>query len=124
MNTRKIFNGLYSFLLAMRRSGTTTLIKEISSKHDVYVLVSSERDKELFGECAISFSEFSRSAGLPLKPVLVDNSTLLRLCESAANEIDKLDDGLNAQRELVKSIKDLIIRFENVNCIHDNSRQI
>lgn len=60
MHITKLLENLYSFVLSLRRGGTTTLIKEIASEKDVWVLVPN---KEMRNKIDAVFSEYPKKWG-------------------------------------------------------------
>ncbi len=59
MRFQQMIKDLYIFFLALRRSGTSYLIKQIANDHDVYVLVANNESKKGFGEKAISIQDIA-----------------------------------------------------------------
>lgn len=86
--TRKFLKNLLEFTIGCRRSGTTTLIRRIAEKNDVWVIVLNQDQKKLFGDYAISISELDKISGCNPKPILLDNSTIMKLAELALKEIN------------------------------------
>ncbi len=115
MKIRNIINDLYAFMQTIRRSGTTTLLKDIALRNDVYILVPDEESKKEFGDNAITFNELYFYDSLKSKPILLDNYTLIKLTELTNNEFDKLDLKIKNYKDLVESIKDSIDLFERKN---------
>lgn len=112
MNIRKILLNLSSFVVGLRRSGTTTLIKKVASENDVWVLVPNQQMKKVFGESAITFNELEKIKGCKPKPILLDNSTLLILSELSLKEYEKHDLMVKKRNRLIRRIQDEIRLFE------------
>lgn len=91
MDIQIILRNLSGFLLSMRGSGTTTLIKKVAIENDVYVLVPYEQMGQEFGDHAITFNRLGKARGLKPKPILTDNYTLREISELSLNKFDILD---------------------------------
>lgn len=102
---------LYSFFISQRRSGTTTLLKEIAKKNDVWILVPNEADKKQFGDKAISFSDIEKTIPESKKPVLVDNHTMLKLHDVFKANIIELKNSIKDRDMLINSIEHLISNY-------------
>lgn len=107
----RIFKEIYGFLISMRQTGTSALIRKISKKYDIYVLVPNEKSKESFGDSAISFNDLKNNyRGLPSKPVLADNQTLLSLFEYLSD----LEEKISIRNDIINNIDVEIQRFNNI----------
>ena len=97
---KNVFKSIYDYMISQRRSGTTTLIKEVSKTNDVNVLVRTMQFGAEFGKSAVSIHEIANGHtqdGTTPKPVLIDNSTMIALMRVAAAQELKL----NAMKELI-----------------------
>lgn len=120
MNFRKLVRNLYAFLLSQRQSGTTTLLKKIAAENDVWVLVPNATMKNEFGESTITFDDLSHAQGRKVKPIFMDNFTMMQLCEFFENELIDKDLKITKQYSLINKIKTDIEMFERLNCKYDN----
>ena len=103
---------ILQFFLSHRRSGTTTLLKEIAGVSDVWVLVPTAEMKKEFGDKAISIDDLDKAMGMSSRPILVDNFTMIRLCEAFDINISKLEFKVKQRELLINSIDHLIDNFK------------
>lgn len=107
----KLINNLRIFFGSNARSGTSTLVKQISQKHDVIILAGSDRSKHQdFKECknVISLTDLNSNKGsLGLYfgnklPIMIDNFTVIRLIEMSELEIASRDDSIRKLNSKIK----------------------
>jgi len=91
MRTIESFNWLLNY---QRQSGTTTLIKDILNKHDVYVICSNSKEKyQIFkdNENVLPISEIERKLrGKKLKPLIFETTAIMQLLDSI--DLNKIED--------------------------------
>jgi len=96
----------------MRHSGTTTLLNTIAKTNDIYILVPTAKEKELFDAGTIlSFEDIDNLAkmiDLPPKPIFLDNYTMIKLAEVMDLELLKLQEEIKKRDQLITSINKLI----------------
>jgi len=107
-----IFADIFQFFASNRRTGSSTLIKEIAEKNDVYILVANMEQEKEFGEKAVSMTNLKSFQHKSAKPVLVDNYTMLKLSEGAHGIINDLSGKIKARDEMILDIKEIISQFE------------
>lgn len=115
MRFQRMIKDLYIFFLALRRSGTSYLIKQIANDHDVYVLVANNESKKGFGEKAISIQDIAihlDSLKKKPKPILLDNGTLIELLKLTVIEFESVNAELNRKHSLIKNIAQQIHDYE------------
>lgn len=115
MTIRKYWMNIFSFFTSLRRSGTTTLIKNIAAENDVWVLVPNEEMRKEFGDKGITLQELDRMESVKPKPILLDNYTMLKLSELSINEFLKLELSIKKRNRLIRTIRDEIKLFEREN---------
>jgi hypothetical protein len=120
MKIRKLLSNMFSFLIHLRGSGTTTLIQKVAYENDVWVLVPNEQMKKKFGESGVTFDELDRIKDCKPKPILLDNYTLLQLSELSLNEYERLDLMIKKRNRLIRTSRDEINLFERENGITHN----
>lgn len=110
----KILQEFYQWVHSLRRGGTSTLLQKIAEKEDVYVLVSSEKEKNdpKWGGKALSFGDLKRSS-LPPKPILIDNYFMLEIAERAYRHQIKIETELAARNVFLHQIKYELESFES-----------
>lgn len=98
----------------VRRVGHTSILKEIAETKDVYILVPNEDTKLYVGKSAITFNDIldGELISKSPKPILVDNSTMIKLTEDALIEFKRLeriikrkDKTLNKMKELIEELR-------------------
>ena len=111
------FSNLLSFMQEQRRSGTSTLLKKIAKENDVWILVPTEKEKDMFDGKGITFLDIENNKikGQKPKPILVDNYTLIKLSEQALLEFSELRNKINSRNTLIRNIKEEIKLFEREN---------
>lgn len=109
---RRFLKNLLRFTVGLRRSGTTTLIKKVAEQNDVWVIVPNQEQKKLFGDYALSLHELDKMQGCKPKPILLDNSTIMRLTEMSIEEMENLDLAIKKRNKLIRTIRDEISNFE------------
>lgn len=97
---RKVFH----FLSTFRQCGTSTLIQEVAKQHDIYIIVARYEEKKRFGEQAICISELNKVEGLPKKPFLVDNYTLIAIMENAFQDLTYLEERNKEKADFIQDI--------------------
>lgn len=112
---RRFLKNLLGFTVGLRRSGTTTLIKKVAEQNDVWVIVPNQEQKKLFGDYALSLHELDKMQGSKPKPILLDNSTIMRLTEMSIEEMENLDLAIKKRNKLIRTIRDEISNFERSN---------
>ncbi len=110
-----LLSNVFHFFMANRRTGTSTLIKELADKNDVYILVANLEEEKRFGEKAISIGSLRNMEGKIAKPVLVDNFTMIELAEKGCREIEELQKKVKARNKFILDMKNLIANFEREN---------
>lgn len=113
MRVLNVLHDLRMFLSHNRGSGTSTILKRIASEKDVYVLVSNERMRREFGDCAVTLDGLYNKYGLDRKPILFDNHVLIVLVEEILDELNKLENKLKKWREFIATLKCTIEQFES-----------
>lgn len=109
---KKLLRQVVEFFISQRRSGTTRLIRHTAEHNDVWVLVPNAEMKKEFGDKGVSFDDLERMRGAERKPILVDNYTMLKLCEEFDINIKKLEEAIKERETLINSIEHLIGRFK------------
>jgi len=112
---RRYLKNLFEFTVGLRRSGTTTLIKKVAEQNDVWVIVPNQETKKMFGDYALSISELDKMKGCKVKPILLDNSTIMQLCELSLDEMNNLNLAIKKRNKLIRTIRDEISNFERDN---------
>ncbi len=112
---RKLLKNMFRFLIEQRQSGTTTLLKTIAANNDVWVLVPDQQTKGQFNGSAITLDELDRMGSKSHKPILVDNYTMIKLCELVDVEIIGLDNAISERENLIEKMEDLIKQFRRTN---------
>lgn len=112
---RRFLKNLLGFTVGLRRSGTTTLIKKVAEQNDVWVIVPNQEQKKLFGDYVLSLQELDKMQGSKPKPILLDNSTIMKLTEMSIEEIENLDLAIKKRNKLIRTIRDEISNFERGN---------
>lgn len=117
MNILKIFEDLQSFVVSLRRGGTTTLIKKIAEENDVWVLVADLHHAKEFGDKAITLQQLGeeKAKGRFPKPILIDNHTLLVMTDEVIHEVIHLKNKIKERDKVLESIKEQIQMFELLN---------
>ena len=94
----------------IRRAGHTSILKEIAETKDVYILVPNEDTKLYVGKSAITFEDVERGylLGKPSKPILIDNSTMIKLTEDALAEFKRLENVIKRKDKTLNKMKELI----------------
>lgn len=111
-NLRRILHHLRSFMISQRATGTTSLLREIAAKNDVWVLVPTAHEaKEFEHGRGLSFIDLEKKHALARKPILVDNHTLLKLCEDWDTTIGQLQQTVRDRDEVINEIEYLIRKF-------------
>jgi hypothetical protein len=88
MNVQEKITSLLNFLLSKRRSGTTTLLQKIASENDVFVLVETKEESDIFYDGkAITLSNLRNLNGVKAKPILIEASLLMSLLRESDNKI-------------------------------------
>ena len=107
--------GLFSFCLTNRQTGTTTLLQKISEEHDVVIIVVNSEEKAKFNGKAFTLLEIEKNIlpGKELKPFLLDNGTVQYIANEATTLIRKRTESLEAHRRTLTSIKKQIEVLEN-----------
>lgn len=85
-----IFKSLYEYLIKNRRKGYTTTLEKIAKKFDVLILVPYLADKDRIKNSICLAEMRILSMKENKKPILLDNSTLLKLCEAYGRQEDEL----------------------------------
>lgn len=116
MNIITAVTDFLAFLISHRRSGTTTLIEKIAEEHDCHVLVPymSEKRKPYH----VSLMELKAMAGEKPKPILVDNHTLLVICEEVLREHHTLANIIKANDRAVRQIESALQVMKDVRATH------
>lgn len=93
-NISEIMRNIMVLMSQNRRSGTSTLIKNISKEHKVLIVVAHLIEKNDFGETAVSLSEIRNMGSITATktPVLFDNHAVMVLAELALREIINLQE--------------------------------
>lgn len=112
---KKILFDIYNFFISNRKCGTTTLLVKIAKENDVWVIVPDKKTGEQFGEKAITFSDLVRSKGITPKPILVDNFTMLEICEKFHNNMVELEAEKRSRDVLIDEIEGAINNFRSYN---------
>ena len=102
----KLFASFYTWILSLRRSGTTTLLEKIAKVHDVYILVPTEkekRDKKWNGK-AICFIDLDKG-GMKPKPILLDNHAMIEFSKHVYALVTELEAKVAASDALISKIK-------------------
>ena len=105
---KRLLRNVYDFFIRQRQSGTSTLLKKVAAENDVWILVPNEKMKEEFGPQAIDFYDLQEMMGTEKKPILVDNYTMIRLCEEFHLNISELQTSLHEKSLLLDNIERLI----------------
>lgn len=105
---KRLLRNIYDFFIRQRQGGTTTLLKKVAAENDVWVLVPNVQMKEEFGPQAIDFYDLQDMMGKDKKPILVDNYTMIRLCEEFSLNMSELQTSLHEKRILLENIERLI----------------
>lgn len=109
---KQIIRYFHEFVVKMRHSGTTTLLNAIAKTNDIYILVPTNEEKDLFDKgVAISFEDINNGSKLSMltpKPIFLDNYTMIRLAEVMNIEISKLESEIKKRDQLITSINKLI----------------
>lgn len=108
-----VFADIFQFFASNRRTGSSTLIKEIADKNDVYVLVANIDQEKYFGKKGISMTNLKQVQGKQAKPILVDNYTMLQLSQDAYTKINQLSDKIKERDRMILAIKNTIAEFEH-----------
>lgn len=92
--TKQLMQNLVNFIIKSRASGTTTLIKKISKKNDVWIIVPTWDDKvHTFGnaENVLTLYDLDGRKDIDKKPILFDNYTVRYLCEEFIDMLQILE---------------------------------
>lgn len=91
MKIKEMLSYLATFITHLSNSGTTSLLKNVASVKDVYVLTHNEQMKKEFGKSGVSLDAIHNALGSTPKPILVDNYAILQISEKAISEIERLE---------------------------------
>lgn len=105
---KKLLRNVYDFFIRQRQGGTTTLLKKVAAENDVWILVPNAQMKEEFGPQAIDFYDLAYMMGKDKKPILVDNYTMIRLCEEFHLNMLELQNSIHEKSILLDNIEQLI----------------
>ncbi|NBR14936.1 MAG: hypothetical protein EBU01_10225 [Crocinitomicaceae bacterium] len=109
---KRLLRLVCDFFISQRASGTTTLLKSVAANNDVWVLVPNAEMKSEFGSQGVSFDDLERMQGKAKKPILVDNYTMLKLCDDFNINITELEQLVKDRDVLINSIDHLIHEFQ------------
>jgi hypothetical protein len=112
----KLLHDFYTWVLGLRRSGTSSLLEKIAKSNDVYILVPTEEEKSdpKWNGKALSFNDLKRG-GIKPKPILLDNHAMLKFSELAYQYSKELEGKLSDRNGLLAKIKSDLLSFENRN---------
>lgn len=99
---------IISFFRSQRATGTTTLIKKIAKDNDVWLLMPTAASKGNFKDIKNVLSLSDNLDGLPPKPILVDNHTMLFIAEMTVGTIDTLTSSLHEEKQKSRNQQVLI----------------
>jgi len=105
-------NDLLNLYMRNRRSGATTILKEVATNHDVSIILLNQEMAREFGKSGVSINSFVKDLmGTSPKPIFLDNGTMMRFLQEINSEfqrkeelIDSLNDGLKCVEEDKKSL--------------------
>jgi len=112
MKALNLIDNILSFLFSQRQSGTTSLLKKIAKENDVWVLVADEVQKKEFGDKAVSIEDLKM--GIPNKPILFDNYTIMKLTSLSQSEILNLLEKVRRRDELIDDIYQKTKKFKEL----------
>jgi hypothetical protein len=114
MITKQSLADLYAFMLDMRRSGTTSTIKEIAEQKDVWVIVSdSDAKRYLMIDDALSISDTGCPVKIDKRPVLFDNAVIIEILEFAIKRMELLKHDLDLYHTRTHDIHNIIVGIED-----------
>ncbi len=108
---KRLLRNICEFFLSQRQSGTTTLLKSVAANNDVWVLVPNAEMKREFGAQGISFDDLERMDRKAKKPILIDNYTMLKVCDEFKINIKELETLVMDRDKLINSVEHLIVEF-------------
>jgi len=119
MNINYKIRKVLKYLDINRHSGTTTLIKEIDEKNDIFVVVPTKEESEAFknGICFADIIHGLSLQGLPKKPILMANHTLMALLSDCISKMEWDEGTIYAYKKALSEIKVGIEEFELENNI-------
>lgn len=118
----RLLHDFYTWVLSLRRSGTSSLLERIAKTEDVYVLVPTadeKKDKKWKGK-ALCFEDLKRT-GLKPKPILIDNHFMIELADRAYKYQLELESKVQVRNSLLYQIKANLLQFEKRNGNFDGS---
>lgn len=101
---------LLDFIEHNRRQGSTSLLREVAEKHDVYYLVFREDQKQSLNvKGAISFGELEKGLALERKPILVDVAFLNEFVQHYNTKLVRLSMRNQELEKKIQRIKDALL---------------
>ena len=109
---KRLLRLVCDFFISQRQGGTTTLLKKVAANNDVWVLIPNAEMKSEFGSQGVSFDDLERMQGKAKKPILIDNYTMLKLCDDFNINIKELEHSIKERDVLINSIDHLVHEFQ------------